>query len=130
VSAAVEIKIMKLQERIDGDALVAKVLDSRLDASSTPALKKRITALIGSGHHRIALDLSEVEFIDSSGLSALVSALRQLQGDGDLVLIGPRSTVLSMFKLTRLDRVFRIFPDQAQALTALGAPAIQCAPDR
>jgi anti-sigma B factor antagonist len=116
-----EIKIMELQERIEDDALVAKMLDSRLDASSAPALKKRITALIGSGHHRIALDLSEVEFIDSSGLSALVSALRQLQGDGDLVLIGPRSTVLSMFKLTRLDRVFRIFPGEAQALAALAA---------
>jgi hypothetical protein len=35
-----------------------------------------------------------------------------------------------MFKLTRLDRVFRIFPDQMQALAALAAPIIQCAPDR
>jgi len=112
---------MELQERIDGHAQVTKVLESRLDANSAPGLKKRIAALIRSGHHRIALDLSDVEFIDSNGLSALVSALRQLQGGGDLVLIGPRSTVLSMFKLTRLDRVFRIFADQAQAVAALAA---------
>ncbi|HEY1851283.1 MAG TPA: STAS domain-containing protein [Candidatus Binataceae bacterium] len=121
---------MELQERIDGDALVATVLESRLDASSAPALKKRMAALIKDGHHRLALDLSAVEFIDSSGLSAMVSALRQLQGDGDLVLIAPRNTVLSMFKLTRLDRVFRIFPDQTQALAALASPISQCAPDR
>jgi len=113
---------MELQERI-GDAQVTKVIESRLDASSAPALKKKIGALIASGHRRIALDLTEVEFIDSNGLSALVSALRQLQSDGDLVLIGPRATVLSMFKLTRLDRVFRIFPDQAQALAALALAA-------
>ena len=125
-----EMMIMELQERIDGDALVATVLESRLDASSAPALKKRMAALIKDGHHRLALYLSAVEFIDSSGLSAMVSALRQLHGDGDLVLIAPRNTVLSMFKLTRLDRVFRIFPDQMQALAALAAPIIQCAPDR
>jgi anti-sigma B factor antagonist len=112
---------MELNQIADGDALVSKVLDSRLDASSAPALKNRIIALIKSGHRRIALDIADVEFIDSSGLSALVSALRFLQSDGDLVLIGPRSTVLSMFKLTRLDRVFRIFPDQANALAALAS---------
>ena len=121
---------MELQERIDGDALVALVLESRLDASSAPALKNRITALVRRGHRRIALDLSEVEFIDSSGLSALVSVLRQLQGEGELVLVGLRSTVLSMFKLTRLDRVFRVFPDQPQALAALAAWVIPCASDR
>jgi anti-sigma B factor antagonist len=112
---------MELNQIAGGDAVVAKVLDTRLDASSAPALKSRIIALIKSGHHHIALDLADVEFIDSSGLSALVSALRLLQADGDLVLIGPRSTVLSMFKLTRLDRVFRIFPDQAEALAALAS---------
>jgi anti-sigma B factor antagonist len=112
---------MELNQIAGGDALVAKVLDTRLDASSAPALKNRIVGLIKSGHHHIALDLADVEFIDSSGLSALVSALRLLQGDGELVLIGPRSTVLSMFKLTRLDRVFRIFPDQAEALAALAS---------
>jgi anti-sigma B factor antagonist len=110
--------------------MMVKVLETRLDASSAPALKKRIATMIKSGHHRIALDLSEVEFVDSSGLSALVSVLRQLQGDGDLVLIGLRSTVISMFKLTRMDRVFRIFPDQAHALAALATSEIQCAPDR
>jgi anti-anti-sigma regulatory factor len=40
---------------------------------------------------------------------------------GELVLSGPRSTVLSMFKLTRLDRVFRIFENQADALAALAS---------
>ena len=62
-----EAKIMELQERIDGDALVATVLESRLDASSAPALKRRMAALIKDGHHRLALDLSAVEFIDSAG---------------------------------------------------------------
>ena len=103
------------------DAIIERVLESRLDASSAPALKKRISTLISSGHRRIALDLSAVEFIDSSGLSAIVSALRLIPGGGELVLIGLRSTVLSMFKLTRLDRVFRIFDVPTEALAALAA---------
>jgi anti-sigma B factor antagonist len=125
-----EDKSMEQQEPIHTDAVVATVLETRLDASSAPALKKRITALILNGYIRIALDLSAVEFIDSSGLSVLVSALRQLPEDGDLVLIGPRNTVLSMFKLTRLDRVFRIFGEPAPALAALSARTIECAMDR
>lgn len=112
---------MELDETIDGDAVVARVLEARLDAASAPALKQRIIALIDGGHRRLALDLSDVEFIDSSGLSALVTALRQLRDGDDLVLCGARSTVLSMFKLTRLDQVFRIFPTPAQALAALAA---------
>lgn len=121
---------MELQEHIEDGVLVAKVLETRLDASSGPMLKQRIIALIRGGNIRIALDLSDVEFIDSSGLSALVAAMRQLPAEGDLVLIGPRSTVLSMFRLTRLDRVFRIFPEPAPAVAALAARTIECATDR
>lgn len=71
------------------------------------------------GHLRIALDISEVEFIDSSGLSVAVWALKRLGEDGELVISGAQGAVMSIFRLTRLDKVFRIFPDTEKAIAAL-----------
>jgi anti-sigma B factor antagonist len=110
---------MRLEEQIEGKALVLKLLDSRFDASTAPSVKERFAVLIREGYQRIALDISEVEFIDSSGLSAAVWALKRLGGDGELVISGPSLTVMSIFRLTRLDKVFRIFPDKELALAAL-----------
>jgi anti-sigma B factor antagonist len=99
--------------------MVVKLLDTRFDASTAPLVKARFELLIGQGHQRIALDISDVEFIDSSGLSAAVWALKRLGGSGELVISGARGTVLSLFRLTQLDKVFRIFPDKEMAIAAL-----------
>jgi anti-sigma B factor antagonist len=110
---------MRFEERLDGNTMVVKLLDARFDASTAPLVKERFAQLIGEGHQRIALDISEVEFIDSSGLSAAVWALKRLGGSGELVISGARATVMSILRLTRLDRVFRIFPDKEMAVAAL-----------
>jgi anti-sigma B factor antagonist len=65
------------------------------------------------------VDLGAVEFVDSSGLGALVALLKQLSGRGELVICGARETVMSMFKLTRLDKVFQIVATQDDAVAAL-----------
>lgn len=110
---------MNLEQRVDSGALSVKVLDKRMDARSAQEFKERLGALIGSGHHFIMLDISEVEFIDSSGLGALVSLLKQLGGQGEIAIGGVRDSVASLFKLTRLDKVFQIFGDPQAALGAV-----------
>jgi anti-sigma B factor antagonist len=110
---------MRLEEQVEGGAMVVKLLDPRFDASTAPMVKEHFARLIGMGHQRIALDISEVEFIDSSGLSAAVWALKRLGANGELVISGARGTVMSIFRLTRLDKVFRIFPDREMAIAAL-----------
>ncbi len=110
---------MRLEEERCGDALVVKLLASRFDVNTAPFVKDRIAALIDDGHYRIALDISEVEFIDSGGLSAAVWAFKRLGSDGELVIGGARDTVMSIFRLTRLDKIFRIFPNKELALAAL-----------
>jgi anti-sigma B factor antagonist len=110
---------MRLQEQVEGTALVVKLLDSRFDASIASVVKERFAELIHEGHTRIALDISEVEFIDSLGLSAAVWAFKRLGENGELVIIGAQGAVMSIFRLTRLDKVFRIFPDTKMAVAAL-----------
>jgi anti-sigma B factor antagonist len=59
----------------------------------------------------VIVDLSAVEFIDSSGLSVLMWGRRQaMQRDGELVLVGPGRRTRKMLRITQLDTVFDIYP--------------------
>jgi anti-sigma B factor antagonist len=112
---------MKIRHRMEGNTLVVKILAARLDAASAPEVKRRIGDWIRSGHRRLVLDVSDVEFIDSSGLHTLVFALKQLGSYQDLAISGPRDAVVNMFKLTRLYQIFHIFSDSEKAIAALSS---------
>jgi anti-sigma B factor antagonist len=112
---------MKLEDSKCGDALVIKLLGDRLDAAAAPAFKETVSNRIDAGEETILLDLSAVDFIDSSGLGALVSVLKRMSPTGKLVVCGLRDAAFNMFRLTRMDKVFPIFPSQDEALNALGA---------
>ena len=112
---------MKIRHRMEGNTLVVKILATRLDSQSAPEIKRRIGIWIRSGHRRLVLDISKVEFIDSSGLHALVFALKQLGSYQDLAISGPRDAVVNMFKLTRLYEIFNIFSDSQDAIAALSS---------
>ncbi len=110
---------MELEHTIAGEVVVIKALERRLDARSAPGFKEYMAQIIRAGHQQLVLDISEIDFIDSSGLSAIVSGLKTLGGCGDLVIAGARTTVMSMFKLTRMDKVFRMFATANEAVGAL-----------
>ena len=93
----------------------------RLDASVAPAFKQAVVQLVQSGEKRLVLDLGGVEFLDSSGLGALVSILKALGAQGTLAVCGARGPVLSLFQLTRMDKVFTIDADRTAALARVGA---------
>lgn len=112
---------MRIEDRVVGDVLVLAVKDRRVDARGAPALKERIAEFVSAGSEWIVLDLSDVEFIDSSGLGAIVSALKLLGRRGDIVIAGSREPVAALFSLTRMDKVFRMFPTADEARQALAA---------
>jgi anti-sigma B factor antagonist len=90
-----------------------------LNAHTAPSLKQRISSIIDAGNNSLILDLTKVEFIDSSGLAALVSGLKKAHAEnGTLAVAGARPNVLEVFKLTLLDRVFNIYPDVNSAVIA------------
>ena|ERR1700759_1590419 len=110
---------MRFEDNKVGDVLVAKVLDGRIAADVAPRFKARLAEYINGGNASIVLDLAAVSFIDSSGLGALVSSLNGLGKDGSLVVSGAQGTVASMFKLTRMDKVFRMYRSTDEAVLAL-----------
>lgn len=88
----------------------------RLDASVAAIFKQEVLSFIQQGKNYILLDFSQVDFIDSSCLGALVSILKMLNERGDLALCSLNSNIQHMFKLTRMDRIFTIGGDRDAAL--------------
>lgn len=103
----------------DGGVAVVAPTVRRLDASVAPDFKQQVVRLVEAGDRRLLLDLTGVDFLDSSGLGALVSILKALGGQGTMAVFGAKGAVLSLFKLTRMDKVFAIHPDRAEALARL-----------
>ena len=101
-----------------GDVAVVTVPVDELDASNASELKRDIAPLLQE-NTKVVLDLARVGFMDSSGLGAMLSCLRQLTGrKGDLKLCGMSKQVRGAFELVRLHRIFDIYPSRAEAVPA------------
>jgi anti-sigma B factor antagonist len=95
-------------------------LSGRLDATTAPDFKARLKRLVGDGYAQLVIDLTDVPFIDSSGLAALVSGLKAArEASGTLKLVGLNEQTRTVFRVTLLDRVFAFYPDVNEAIDAL-----------
>jgi anti-sigma B factor antagonist len=110
---------MEIEHRKQGDVLMARILNNRLDAQSADDFRNTMSDFISNGNRCITLDISEVDFVDSSGLGAMVSVLKLIGEDGDIAICGPTESAMRMFKLTRMNKVFRIFDKEEDAVSAL-----------
>jgi anti-sigma B factor antagonist len=91
-----------------GDVLVIQVREDHLDASNVRAFRDGMQALL-KDNTRAVLDMSHLKFVDSSGLGALISCLRETNGrKGDFRLSNMSRSVLALFELMRMHRVFSI----------------------
>ena len=104
-------------EHVD-DVTVVVVPGVSLDASNAKEFKQGMTSLLNA-RSKVVFDLQQVEFVDSSGLGGLLSCLRQLSAvGGELKLCGMARPVRDLFALVRMDRIFDIFSNQADAIGA------------
>ncbi|MBC7478462.1 MAG: STAS domain-containing protein [Pseudorhodobacter sp.] len=99
---------MKLESQRIGEMIVIRVLDDRIDAAGAIQFKERMRELIADPSDRVVLDMSNVGFLDSSGLGAVVSVMKALGPIRRLELSGLTPTVEKVFRLTRMDSVFII----------------------
>jgi len=99
-----------------GDALIVTVDDRRIDAAVAVRFKDKMLELTEHSANRVILDLGNVEFLDSSGLGAVVGSMKQLGRQRKLELVALTPTVEKVFRITRMDRVFQIFPSTDAAL--------------
>lgn len=90
------------------EALVISVMESRLDAAVAITFKDVVRDLTATEGSPVILDLSRVDFLDSSGLGAIVGVMKLLGPDRPLEIAGLTASVRKLFRLTRMDTVFRI----------------------
>jgi anti-sigma B factor antagonist len=114
---------MQVAAETVGDVAVASVPVAELDAANAAEFKRDMAPVLAA-HTKVVLDLSHVRFVDSSGLGAFISCLRQLHGrGGELKLAGMSRQVRAVFELVRMDRVFDIRPTAEDAVRAFAEPA-------
>lgn len=109
---------MDMTSRREGALQIVTVNADRIDATVAIQFKDTMRARTEDGADRVILDLQQVDFIDSSGLGAIVAAMKQLGAGRKLDLAGLTPNVESVFRLTRMDTVFALYPTLDAALMA------------
>ena len=107
---------LDLVER-DGWAVLG--VSGEVDVATAPRLRERLIDLVNGGQHRIVVDLSGVEFLDSTGLGVLVGALKRVRtNDGEMALVCAEPRILKVFEITGLTKVFPMFGSVDEAVSA------------
>ena len=112
---------MQIETRQAQTVLILTPLEKRIDAHVAGAFRSALIDRIDAGARQVIVNLSHVEFMDSSGLGALVSALKRLGQEGTLKVCAPGPNVRSMFELTRLNRVIAILENEHETLASFAA---------
>jgi anti-sigma B factor antagonist len=80
----------------------------RLNMTASPALRKQVTDIVEGGENRIVVDLSTTEFIDSSGLGALIASQKIARAaGGDLRIAAPTQQICTVLELSNLDQLLQ-----------------------
>ena len=111
---------MKVETKKNGKATILKLGGRKLDATVTPELKAEFLVLCKPKVcTKLIIDMSEVQFCDSSGLSALLIADRTMRAHGGSVhLVHVSKKILDLMKISQLDRLFTINDKVAEAVEA------------
>ncbi len=102
-----------------GDVLIVK-LTGRLDSGTAPPAEESFARVLASGTPRLAIDMSQLEYISSAGLRVLLVVSKKVQqAQGKMVLFGLVPNVREVFSISGFDRIFSIQADQAAAVAAM-----------
>jgi anti-sigma B factor antagonist len=107
------------EHRVDDHTTVVTV-GGEIHVSTAGEFRELLNATVAAGCTALVLDMTDVTFIDSTGLSVLLNALRRItRAGGRLALVCTNPTVLRLFEITRLDTTFGLHADLRSALAAV-----------
>jgi anti-sigma B factor antagonist len=110
---------MQIEIARQSGATVVKPSEGHLDIEVAAEFRHALIELIDEGQNQLIIDLGAVQFIDSAGLGALVSALKKLKAlkqNGDIRLANVQPPVAALLEIIRLHRVFSSYPSVEQAV--------------
>ena len=110
---------MDISEDRKADALIL-ALSGKLDATTAKTFEEKILAVIDSGTQRLVLDLSQLEYVSSSGLRVLLLAAKRLRGtDGKIVLCALKDQIRQVFDLAGFSSILPIYGSRDEAIKGL-----------
>lgn len=90
-----------------------------VDINTSPEFKKAFDHFINEDHNKIVIDLTDVGYIDSSGLATLVEIFKKLRNaGGKFKLVGLSEKIKGLFEITKLDKLFDIKKDEEEAINS------------
>ena len=119
---------MKLVTRLIDDVEVIKVSGRIELGEGSAAIREVVRDLLARGRKKIVLDLADVDYIDSAGLGALVSAFTSVRNEGgDLKLVYLTQKVQDLLQMTKLYTVFDVYDDETAAIKSFDKSAASTA---
>lgn len=113
---------MKFTVEHDDNVVIFTLKESRLDSTTAPNVKAELLILCQPTISALIVDLSHVDYADSSGLSALLLAYRQLRDYKiPVALVGVRETIRNLFRISQMEWLFEFYPTVEAALQELQA---------
>ena len=116
---------LKMNTRSIGNEASIIDLEGEVDVYTAPQLKQQIITLLDGGVKRVVINLSSVEYLDSTALGVLIGGLKRLrERDGTLDLICPNPRIRRIFEITGLDKIFDIYSTEADAAKKAGSKEV------
>ncbi len=111
----------KMETRTLEKELPIIALEGEVDVYTAPQLKQQMISLLEGGAREVVVDLSRVDYLDSTALGVLIGGLKRLREmDGNLALVCPSPRIRRVFEITGLDKIFDIYDTEDEAQTAAG----------
>lgn len=96
-------------------------LEGEVDVYTAPQLKQQIISILEGGAKTLAINLTKVDYLDSTALGVLIGGLKRMrEKDGNMVLICPSPRIRRVFEITGLDKIFDIYNTEEEAQEEMG----------
>jgi len=107
---------------IERDGATVLVVSGEVDVATAPQLRQEAVRLAGTGGARLVMDLSSVDFLDSTGLGVIVGVLKRVRTHGgELAIAGAENHVRKVFDITRISDVLPMYATVDEACEGLAA---------
>lgn len=101
--------MIKINQSVGEDGRVCISIAGEADIFTAPDMKEKINSSVEKTEHHLCIDLTELEYIDSTGLGLLVGALKRMRNkDGKVSLVRPQPQIRKLLDITGLSKVFDI----------------------
>ncbi len=110
---------LKVSPRSCAGGVQALDLEGEVDVYTAPALRQAIMDQVENGAKHLLIDLTRVEYLDSTGLGILIGGVKRLKEQGgSLRLVGPSARITRIFDITGLNKIFDVYATEQDALAA------------